>query len=510
MAKMKTPVVKTRYGQLQGLTENGLYVFKGIPYAAPPTGQLRWLAPQPPRSWNGLHPAQNFGPIARQMKMEMSLNGPAMEEEPQDENCLFLNVFTPGLDDKKRPVMVWIHGGAYNMGSGSSAMHPGQTLPKRGDVVFVSLNYRLGPLGFLYLDPATEGQIPNSGNEGLLDQIAALQWVRDNITVFGGDPSNVTVFGESAGAMSIGCLLAMPQARGLFHKAILQSGASTVRTLNEAVTNTEKYLAILGLKGHQWTDLLALPADRLIDSVKTMTGMNLWSLSKGAHLEPVIGGNYLPELPLDAFEHGSARGVTVLAGSTLDEVTIFTALDRRLAKMTEKELISRLEKLLPADFATNLISVYRAALPERGLKDIQPYQLYHAIFTDIQFRIPAVRLVESQTRLKVKAYNYIFDWPSAVPGMGACHSLELGFVFGNYRPEFHGEGLPAKKLAAQLQDAWIAFARSGDPSCDSLGSWPAYSQKRSTMLLGARSRVEKAPYETERSAWNQAPNSWLG
>jgi para-nitrobenzyl esterase len=509
MTSFKKPVASTRDGKIEGLIENGLYVFKGVPYAAPPTGQLRWLAPQPVQSWTGLRPARVFGPIARQMKMEMRLNSPPMEDEPQDEDCLFLNVFTPGLGDIKRPVMVWIHGGAYNLGSGSSGMHPGHTLSKQGDLVFVSINYRLGPLGFLYLNKATDGKIPNCGNEGLLDQIAALRWVKDNIAAFGGDPANVTVFGESAGAMSIGCLLAMPQARGLFQKAILQSGVSTVRTLPEAVSIAEKYLCVLGLKGSQWSQLLALPADRLIEGLKSMTGNSLWSLSKGAELEPVVG-NYLPELPLEALAHGAAKEVIVLAGSTLDESTIFTAMDARIAKMKEKELVSRLGKFLPADFVSDLVSVYRKALLERGMSEIKPSHLYHAICTDMQFRIPAVRLVESQINLKLKAYNYIFDWPCALPGLGACHSLELGFLFGNFRPDFHGQGPGAEKLAGEIQEAWIAFARSGNPSCPSLGKWPSYGKDRFTMLLGPESRVEKAPYEAERTAWQKAPNSWLG
>ena len=360
------------------------------------------------------------------------------------------------------------------------------------------------------MNKATAGKIPNSGNEGLLDQIAALRWVRDNIAAFGGDPANVTVFGESAGAMSIGCLLAMPQARGLFQKAILQSGVSTVRTLPEAVSIAEKYLSVLGLKGSQWSQLLALPADRLIEGLKSMAGNNLWSLSKGAELEPVVEGHYLPELPLEAVAQGSAKEVIVLAGSTLDESTIFTAMDRRVAKMTEKELSSRLEKFLPADFVSNLVLVYRAALLQRGRSEIKPSDLYHAICTDMQFRIPAVRLVESQINLKLKAYNYIFDWPCTLPGLGACHSLELGFLFGNFRPDFHGQGPAAEKLAAEIQEAWIAFARSGNPSCPSLGKWPSYGKERFTMLLGANSHVEKAPYEAERLAWQKAPDSWLG
>ncbi|HSW58582.1 MAG TPA: carboxylesterase/lipase family protein [Dehalococcoidales bacterium] len=510
MAKFKKPVVKTRDGILEGLIENGLYVFKGIPYASPPVGQLRWLSPQPPLGWTGKRSVQKFGTIAPQMRMEMSVNGPPMEAEPQDENCLFLNIFTPGLDDKKRPVMVWIHGGAYNLGSGSSLMHPGHTLPKKGDVVFVSLNYRLGPLGFLHLVKATGGQIPASGNEGLLDQIAALRWVKDNISGFGGDPSNVTIFGESAGGMSIGCLLSMPQARGLFQKAILQSGVSTVRTLPEAEANADAFLAVLGQNGRQWEQLLALPAANIIAQHKNWTGLDLWSLSRGAKLEPVIDGYSLPDWPLVACKNGSARDVVIMAGTTLDESTIFTAMDRQLSAISEKELVKRLEKFLPSDFVSGLIPAYSQALAERGLQKVLPYHLFHAIFTDLQFRMPAVRLVESQIKLGSSAYYYIFDWTSAIRGLGACHSLELGFLFGNHRADFHGAGPAAEKLADQIQSAWIAFARSGNPSCESLGRWPSYGKSRTTMLLGADSRAVKAPFEAERQAWEKAPDQWLG
>jgi para-nitrobenzyl esterase len=510
MSISPNPVVETCYGKMQGTLENGLQVFKGIPYAEPPVGQLRWRAPRPPQPWGGIRAACDFGAIALQPTLQLSNADPNLKPERQSEDCLFLNVFTPGTDGRQRPVMVWIHGGAFHMGSGSSLMHPGQTLPKRGGVVFVSLNYRLGPLGFLNLDQATRGEIPSTGNEGLLDQVAALRWVRDNIAAFGGDPGNVTVFGESAGAMSIGCLLAMPLARGLFQKAILQSGVSTVRNRTEAAATVEKYLAMAGAGGRSGTDLLACPGEKLVQKEAEMVGPNLWSLSKGAAIEPVVEGDILPALPLTALAGGSAREVTVLAGSTLDEATIFTAANLKLPGMTEKELVSRLVKILPRDFVIDLLPLYRSALTQRGLNEVKACHLYHAIFSDLQFRMPAVRLMEYQTGLKQKAFHYIFDWPSSVPGLGACHSIELGFLFGNYRADFHGQGPAAARLAEQVQGAWTAFAHHGDPSCDSLGNWPAYGTQRATMLLGARSRIENDPLAAERSAWNNTPDLCLG
>ncbi len=262
--KNENPVVETRSGKLRGKYEEGLYIFRGIPFATPPVEKLRWMPPAPVKPWSGVRPAEKFGPISLQPVMQMSFTGREPENEPQDEDCLYLNVFSPGLDDERRPVMVWIHGGGYSMGSGSSRMHPGETLPNRGGVVFVSINYRLGVLGFLNLKEVTGGKIPATGNEGLLDQIAAIRWVRDNIAAFGGDPDNITIFGESAGAMSIGGLLAMPASKGLYQKAILQSGANTVRPLDEAVKVTELFLKEFGVSGSDTDALMSLSPEKII------------------------------------------------------------------------------------------------------------------------------------------------------------------------------------------------------------------------------------------------------
>ena len=215
----------TRYGKLEGDEQNGLFVFRGVPFAAAPVGPRRWLAPEKPASWTGVRDARHFGCAAPQNRVLLDALAAMKIEEEQNEDCLYLNVWTPGLDGKRRPVMVWIHGGGFTIGSGSQAIYNGSVLARRGDAVVVTINYRLGPLGFLRLKEVTNGKIQSTGNEGMLDQISALEWVRDNIAEFGGDPDNVTIFGESAGGMSVGTLLAMPAARGLFHKAIPQSGA---------------------------------------------------------------------------------------------------------------------------------------------------------------------------------------------------------------------------------------------------------------------------------------------
>ena len=238
--------VSIHQGKLEGDDQGGLSVFKGIPFAAPPVGTRRWLAPEKPASWTGVRDARRFGAVNHQNKLMLSALSAFVIDGEQSEDCLTLNVWTPALDGKRRPVMVWIHGGAFTIGSGSQALYDGSVLARRGDTVVVTINYRLGPLGFLRLADVTNGKIPSSGSEGMLDQVAALEWVRDNIAEFGGDPGNVTIFGESAGGMSVGTLLAMPAARGLFHKAIPQSGAShTGATVARANHTAERVLSRL-------------------------------------------------------------------------------------------------------------------------------------------------------------------------------------------------------------------------------------------------------------------------
>ena len=503
----ENPVVETRSGKLRGKYEDGLYVFRGIPFAAPPVGKLRWMPPAPVEPWSGVRSAEKFGPISLQPVMQMSFTGREPENEPQDEDCLYLNVFSPGLDDERRPVMVWIHGGGYSMGSGSSSMHPGETLPKRGGIVMVSINYRLGVLGFLNLKEVTGGKIPATGNEGLLDQVAAIRWVRDNIAVFGGDPDNITIFGESAGAMSIGGLLAMPASKGLYQKAILQSGANTVRPLDEAVKVTELFLKAFSVAGSDIDALMALSPEKIISAQQSF-GMGIQQEGiKGAPSQPVVEGDVLPDYPLDAIAAGSARDVITLTGSNLDEMKIFR-MRPESSSSDEAEIVNRLQRLLPTEYIPGLISTYRDALAKRGT-DTDPSEILTAVQTDLQFRMPGVRVAEAQSSMNLPAYHYLFTWESAMPGMGASHGLDVGFVFGNMSAEFHGTGPDADRLAGIIQDAWIAFARTGDPSGSEAGKWPAYGSGRNTMILGRECRVEAAPYEQERRAWDNIPNMYL-
>ncbi len=514
MSNGKEAVVETKSGKVEGDYQQGLYIFKGIPYAAPPIGERRWSPPWPVEPWAGVRQTQAFSEIAPQNVMENRAIPALGPEEPQNEDCLYLNIWSPGLDGARRPVMVWIHGGAFNMGSGSSPMAEGNTLATRGDVVIVSINYRLGLLGFLNLNEVTGGKIPATGNEGLLDQIAALEWVRENIASFGGDPDNVTVFGESAGGMSIGCLLAMPKASGLFRKAILQSGVgSTVSLLDAAAMVGQKFLDVTGLDAADTDGLRNLTIEQILSANLTLRKM---MAREGEDLRitvtaPVVDGKTIPEIPIDAIKSGSAKQVSVLAGTNLDEWKLLCLMDFELPKLDEAGLVRRLNYYMPAEFVPGLIEAYRKARTGRGADASVP-EIYKAIQTDRMFRMPCVYVVEEQLLHNPSTYNYLFTWESpAMDGaLGACHALDIGFVFGTCDAAFHGSGPAVDKLSRNMQDAWITFARTGDPSCNSIGKWQPYGENRSTMILGKECYLEEAPYDDERQAWEPIRDVFTG
>ena len=505
MINQKNPVVNTKNGKIEGLLENGINVFHGVPYAAPPVGDLRWMPPQPVKPWSGVHSAKEFGPIAPQNAMP---GGMLMQvPQPQSEDCLVLNIWTPGLDNAKRPVMVWIHGGAFIMGSGSDPMYDSDKLPKRGNIVLVSINYRLGMLGFLRLKQTTGGRIPATGNEVLLDQVLALKWIKDNIEAFGGDPKNITVFGESAGSVSIACLMVMPDAKGLFQKAIMESGVGSVSVPKEEADRCgELFLKFTGIKKDDAKAMRALTTDQLLElEMKIrMASTGAGGTARVTSHYPVIDGEVIPDVPNKLARQGAAKGILSIIGTNLDEYTLFGMMDPGFANLTEADMKKRLTAMLPASGADELIEVYGKAVQKRG-EQATPANILTAIITDIMFRIPSLDLVEAQRDNKTPVYNYMFTWKSPVMGgvLKACHALEIGFVFGKYDAMFCGTGPEADKLSECMQDAWIAFAKTGNPSCKCMGNWPEYGNKRMTMVLGKDSHVEAAPFEAERTVWEK-------
>jgi para-nitrobenzyl esterase len=510
-------IAQTRSGKVEGEERDGIHIFRGVPFAAPPVGAKRWRAPEREEAWSGVRSAKSFGNVSPQNPLALDLLPAFKIAEPQSEDCLYLNVWTPGLDGARRPVMVWIHGGAFTIGSGSQSLYEGSALAKRGDVVVVTINYRLGALGFLRLSELTNGRIPSTGNEGMLDQVAALEWVRENIAAFGGDPGNVTIFGESAGGMSVGTLLGMPKARGLFQKAIPQSGAcSTANSRERHIFVAERFAELVGARD---ADALAAltPEALLAGAARTapIPGQETDERVGGMPFQPVVDGEVVPRLSIESVARGSAAGVALLVGSTLDEWKLFAAADPAVISLQEPQLTARVEKRLGAG-ARPLIDTYRKARGERGAA-VSPAELFMAIETDRIFRMPGLHLAETQAQHDPRVYNYLFTWSSPMFGgmLGACHAVELGFVFGTHKAEgmadFSGAGPAADALSENTMDAWIAFARSGDPSSKGVGRWPTYTAAdRSTVLLGARCTLERAPLEDERGAWSVVPKHHYG
>jgi para-nitrobenzyl esterase len=507
------PVAQTRSGRLEGEALDRVCVFKGIPYAAPPVGALRWRAPEPVAPWSGVRDARAFGSAAPQTAIAGGVLAAFNVQEGTSEDCLYLNVWTPGVDGARRPVLVWIHGGGFVIGSGAQQIYDGAELARRGDVVVVTLNYRLGALGFLRLAELTRGEIASTGNEGLLDQMAALEWVRANVAAFGGDPDNVTIFGESAGGMSVATLLALPAARGLFRRAIVQSGGGHSASALSTHARVVEHIVSAAGSPREASALQALtPAQLLAAAAKVQASAAQNPDVPSMMLQPVIDAHVLPELPFDAVARGSAAGIPLLVGSTLEEWKLFALADTTLHTLSEAQLAARLARLGPQ--AQPLLETYRKALAERG-EPVTPRDLYIAIETDRCFRLPGVQLAEAQSA-HAPVYSYLFTWKSPLLNglLGACHAVELGFVFGTLRNrgvgQFCGSGPEAEALSEKMMDGWIAFARGGDPSIASL-PWPRYTARdRATMQLGAACGSVLAPLDDERRAWLGVPAQLLG
>ena len=501
-------IVETPLGKLEGVvSEGGIARFAGIPYAAPPVGPNRFRPPRPPEPWTGVRPAQEFGTVSRQLASPLdALFG--SQPEPQDEDCLFLNVWTPGCDGSRRPVMVWIHGGAFIQGSGSGQLYHGEQLAARGDVVVVTLNYRLGELGFLHIEGRGEDG-RSTGNNGILDQVAALRWVRENIAAFGGDSGRVTIFGESAGGMSVSALLGLPEAKGLFHRAISQSGAANGRiTLDHARDVAERYRTELELESV--AELADAPIDDLLKVQALLTAEAFGDLDgaldpdPGASLTfgPVVDGVTLPEDPLSRVAGGAAADVSLLVGANRDEWNLFGLLDT--STPDEESVAAVVSKILPGIDPAELLATYREDRPE-----LEGKALKGAVITDHVFGVPAVRLAEAQSAHRPHdTWMYLFTWPSGAMGgaLGSCHALELPFVFGALELEglelFLGsDGGPAD-LSEAMMDAWLAFARSGNPAHPGLPEWPSYGpEQRAVMEFGTERRLLDDPGGHAHRTW---------
>ncbi|MGW6858636.1 carboxylesterase/lipase family protein [Streptomyces xanthophaeus] len=478
-----SPVVDAPAGRLRGSTEGGLGVFKGVPYAAPPVGALRWRPAQPHPGWQGVRDAVAFGPSAPQPYREggdqvLGTHG----SPPFDEDCLTLNVWTPGTGGAKRPVMVWIHGGGFISGSGSMPNYSGETFARNGDLVVVTINYRLGPLGYLYF-----GEDGAGGNFWLTDQLAALNWVRENIAAFGGDPENITVAGQSGGALSVAALAgARTKGRPLFRRAILQSPPLGLKipTRAESLQRTATFLNIVGAK--DVTELRAVPWPRLVAATFEMFGRTgQWGYWSTPFL-PVIDEVTLDRHPADLLLSGAGTDIEVLIGWTREEANFAFALSEPYAAATKDQVIARARNT----FGSRAAQAYTAY--EEARPGARPLDVLMDLITDDLFRMPCVALAERRAARGRPVWAYQFNLPTPAHNgqLGAAHCLELPFVFNNFdkwsqAPFLTGLGPRVRDgLAAAVHASWISFIRTGDPNHGPMPQWDRYGRDtRTTMTL---------------------------
>lgn len=503
-------------GRLEGVLEDGIQVFRGIPYARPPVGERRWRAPAPALPWTGVRVADTFSHVAPQTPSPLEqLMGPRPHDAGED--CLYLNVWTPAADAGARPVMVWIHGGAFTRGTGGTLLYDGHRLAARHGVVVVTINYRLGALGFLNLGASTNGRLAACGNEGLLDQRLALKWVQQNIDRFGGDPRNVTIFGESAGGMSVGHQLALDAEPGrdrLIHKAIPQSGAChTALDVERSHAVAEAMLKALEISRRDVDALMNCPAERIVAAQEQVAGYKVSGFGPreigGMPFQPVVDGRVVKQRPIDLLrDRPECCDRPLLVGSTLEEWKLFGVMDPGVQAYDLNKVRERVGQLVGAG-GEALVEGYRDGMPEASAPE-----LFMAIQTDRLFRMPGVRLAEQQASAGgAPAYQYLFDWASPIMdgAFGACHAIELGFVFGTHEDgqlgNFFGTGADARALAERTMAAWTRFAHDGHPGED----WPAYGPGS---RISARFGRQDARLDDERGAlrelWSGIDDTALG
>jgi para-nitrobenzyl esterase len=512
------PVVETRYGAVSGFVEDGVHIFKGIPYGKSTGGAGRFMPPQPPDPWTGTRETVALGPTAPAAfgTAAETMNNPdiiamiegAAEYVPSSEDCLVLNVWTPGADTARRPVMVWCHGGGFFAGSGGGKWNDGANLARRGDVVVVSFNHRLNILGFLYLAELADGRYLDSGNAGMLDVVAALEWVRDNIVAFGGDPGNVTVFGQSGGGFKISMLMAMPSARGLFHKAIIQSG-SLLRGNTPAVAtkHAEWVLDHLGLKVGQIDELQSLLLDRLMDAA-TMVLKRVGVPGENP-FHPVVDGRALPRDPFDPDAPALSAAIPLLLGTTKDESRMLLAGDVTNFDLGEDQMRSRLIDFLAVgeDETDRVIAVFKAERP-----GATPSDIFFAVTNARMLWTNALAQAERKAAQRSGSiYMYRFDWNIPILGgkLGAPHGVTTPFVFRTIdaAKSMIGMGPERQVLSDRISNGWLAFARTGNPNHPGLAAWPPFdADARATMVFDTECRVVNDPNAAERIAMHAVPS----
>jgi len=501
----ENPVVQTAAGKVRGLalgaSQGRVKAFKGIPYGASTEGAGRFMPPSKPQPWTGVRDALELAPVSPQMPS--MLIPESMAQQPKNdgagsEDCLHLNVWTPTPGSGKRPVMVWFHGGGYSAGSANWEMYNGANLAAKQDVVVVTVNHRLNVFGYLYLADLGGEKYANASNVGMLDTIAALEWVRDNISAFGGDPGNVTIFGQSGGGGKVSTLMGMPAAKGLFHRAIAMSGSNVSGIPRDrANKGTEAFLTSLELKSSQVDQLRTLPVAELLKAMRATRGLNLG---------PVVDGRTLPAGPFDPVASGFSANVPLMIGSTETEVTWSTTIN--LDPIDDATLHTRVKDSLKVDDSTadNLIGVYKKGWPKADNETV-----FLILSTDVSnFRTGTDteadrKAMASQTPGNAPVYKYYFQWYSPVREgkLRSYHTLDIPFVFENVdiTASMNGSGPDRYPLADKMSAAWAAFARTGNPNHKGIPKWTPFTlDRRPTMIWNNECRVADDPFRDERLA----------
>ena len=494
-------IVETTAGRVRGLLVDNVQAFKGVPYGASTAGARRFLPPLRVAPWTGVRDAFAFGPRSPQIVAAFVPEWqPLTGTEPMSEDCLHLNVWTPSAArGGRRPVMVWLHGGGYTGGSPTGLPYNGANLARQHDVVVVSITHRLNVFGFIHLADLGGERFAGASNAGQKDIIAGLEWVRDNIASFGGDPGNVTIFGQSGGAGKVSTLLGMPAAQGLFHRAIAQSGSAvTSMPAATATQNAEALMSRLGLKPHQADELQKLPVDQVLAAMASSSGGR-----GGFATSPVVDGASLPHDVFNPAATPLSAAIPLLIGSTETEVTWSVNTDYT-APVDAAALCDRITRTLRTDTARaqTLVDVYRHGRPHASLLD-----LALIMETDASGFRTGVDLEAERKSAAARApvYMYRFQWYSPVSGgrLRAMHCMDIPFAFDNVENSqaIVGSGSDRQALADRMSRAWVAFARSGDPNHAGLPRWePFTADARSTMMLNTECRTVRDPYRDERIA----------